>query len=414
MKAKYPLLYEWTLVLLVAGWMVFPNLTGLFCILFLGVVVLGVFLKELVFRPPGIFWGMWLFFPCYLLYSFNTSNTGDALFGLEKKLSFIIFPLIFAFIPRFKVRITRIENGFLLALFAILGICYGNALIAYQENQHDAAFWYSSHFSGLFHHPTYLSMYCAAGVYLLFTRLQQPSTLNLRLMFALGMGCLIYTHWHLESLSGLLFLILLCAVLFSMHLLKTKGWKVLLLFGGIGTLCLVLFVLSVPSLQRNLSDSVGFVRNYWKDPYTYTHTPRGEIRGNDVRLILWTASAEILREHPNGVGVGNLPAAMEAKLHEYGQVNLAKEGLNPHNQYLHTAVETGWIGMLWMIGLLVALVVYGWRNKAYLLVLVSCCFAFNGLFESVLERQSGIVFWLLWSCLLLAFTQALKFQQHEA
>ena len=414
MKLNYPSIYEWALTVLVGAWMLLPGLTGLFCILFFLIVLYGVISKNLSFRLNGVLVGIALFLPLYALYATNSMDPNAATFGIEKKLSFVLFPVVFSFVPTFSLNKRRIENGFLFALFSMLLLCYLGAFFNYEEHNYNTAYLFSSHFSGLFHHPTYLSVFCALGIFMLFKRWEAPRTMREHLLSAVGILFLLYTHVHLESLSGLLFAAILMACLVGYWLFKKQGWTVLI---GVFTLGMVVFYLGIyfiPSLRSNVSDSVSFVSNYLKDPYAYTHVPRGEIRGNDARLILWTASAELLKEHPNGVGVGNLPMAIEAKLLEYGQVNLAKEHLNPHNQFFHTAVETGWIGMLWFLALLLSMLWYGWKNKQGLLILVVCAFAFNSLFESMLERQSGIVFWLLWSCMFIGIYPAFKNQPNEA
>lgn len=414
MKLNYPSIYEWSLTVLVGAWMLLPGLTGLFCILFFLIVLYGAISKNLSFRLNGILVGIALFLPLYALYATNSMDPNAAMFGIEKKLSFVLFPLVFSLVPTFSLNKRRIENGFLFALFLMLLLCYLGAFFNYEEHNYNSAYLFSSHFSGLFHHPTYVSVFCALGIIILFRRWEAPRTMREHLLSAVGILFLLYTHVHLESLSGLLFAMLLMAFLIGNWVLKRKGWKTLVGFLGSGLLMVSLGVFLVPSLKSNVSDSVSFVSNYMKDPYAYTHVPRGEIRGNDARLILWTASADLLKEHPNGVGVGNLPLAIEAKLLEYGQVNLAKEHLNPHNQFFHTAVETGWIGMLWLLALLLSMLWFGWKHKQELLILVVCAFAFNGLFESMLERQSGIVFWLLWSCMLIGIYPAFKNQPNEA
>jgi len=401
-------------MLLLAGWMLLPGLTGLFCLLFLVIVITGIVKKELTFKFNIILLGVSLFLPFYSLYAMNAIDPQEAMFGIEKKLSFVLFPLVFSFVPTFYLNKRFLENGFLISLFLMLFLCYLGAFFNYEEHNYDAAYLFSSHFSGLFHHPTYVSVFCALGIFVLFKRWEAPMTMREHLFSAVGILFLLYTHVQLESLSGLLFAVLLMACLVGYWLFKKQGWTVLIGVFTLGMLVSYLGIYFIPSLRSNVFDSVSFVSNYVKDPYAYTHLPRGEIRGNDARLILWTASAAILREHPNGVGVGNLPTTMEAKLLEYGQVNLAKEHLNPHNQFFHTAVETGWIGLLWLLGLLISMLWYGWKNKQGILILVVCAFAFNSLFESMLERQSGIVFWLLWSCLFIGIHPAFKIQPNES
>jgi len=414
MKLTYPRVYQWALMLLLAGWMFLPGLTGLFCLLFLVIVITGIVKKELTFKFNMILLGVALFLPFYSLYAMNAIDPQEAMFGIEKKLSFVLFPLVFSFVPTFYLNKRFLENGFLISLFLMLFLCYLGAFFNYEEHNYDAAYLFSSHFSGLFHHPTYVSVFCALGIFLLFRRWEAPMTMREHLFSAVGILFLLYTHVHLESLSGLLFAVILMACLVGYWLFKKQGWTVLIGVFTLGMLVIYLGIYFIPSLLSNVSDSVSFVTNYLKDPYAYTHLPRGEIRGNDARLILWTASAEILHEHPNGVGVGNLPTTMEAKLLEYGQVNLAKEHLNPHNQFFHTAVESGWIGLIWLLGLLISMLWYGWKNKQGILILVVCAFAFNSLFESMLERQSGIVFWLLWSCMFLGIHPAFKNQPNES
>ncbi len=414
MKLTYPRVYQWALMLLLAGWMFLPGLTGLFCLLFLVIVITGIVKKELTFKFNIILLGVSLFLPYYSLYAMNAVDPQEAMFGVEKKLSFVLFPLVFSFVPTFNLNKRFLENGFLISLFLMLFLCYLGAFFNYEEHNYDAAYLFSSHFSGLFHHPTYVSVFCALGIFMLFRRWEAPMTMREHLFSAVGILFLLYTHVQLESLSGLLFAVLLMACLVGYWLFKKQGWTVLIGVFTLGMLVSYLGIYFIPSLRSNVLDSISFVRNYVKDPYAYTHLPRGEIRGNDARLILWTASAAILREHPNGVGVGNLPTIIEAKLLEFGQVNLAKEHLNPHNQFFHTAVETGWIGLLWLLGMLISMLWYGWKHKQGILILVVCAFAFNSLFESMLERQSGIVFWLLWSCLFIGIHPAFKIQPNES
>jgi hypothetical protein len=105
---------------------------------------------------------------------------------------------------------------------------------------------------------------------------------------------------------------------------------------------------------------------------------------------------------------------MEAKLLEYGQINLAQKHFNSHNQFFHTAVETGWIGLIWLLVILISMLWFGRKHKQGILILVVCAFAFNSLFESMLERQSGIVFWLLWSCMFIGIYPAFENQPNES
>ena len=80
---------------------------------------------------------------------------------------------------------------------------------------------------------------------------------------------------------------------------------------------------------------------------------------------------------------------------------LADKELNPHNQFLQTGVEIGIIGLLLLVALIFVGTSIARTNRSGLLLLVISALAFNSLFESMLQRQSGIVFFTFWICLLM-------------
>ncbi|HNR86161.1 MAG TPA: hypothetical protein PKN38_06085, partial [Taishania sp.] len=51
------------------------------------------------------------------------------------------------------------------------------------------------------------------------------------------------------------------------------------------------------------------------------------------------------------------------------------------------------LGLLCLIGIIVYLMYIGIQQKNYLIILVALSLAFNCLFESMLQRQSGIFFY---------------------
>ena len=120
MKFNYPRVYQWALLLLLAAWMLFPGLTGLFCLLFLVIVITGIVKKELTFKFNRILLGITLFLPYYSLYAMNAIDPQEAMFGIEKKLSFVLFPIVFSFVPKFYLNKRFLENGFLISLFLML------------------------------------------------------------------------------------------------------------------------------------------------------------------------------------------------------------------------------------------------------------------------------------------------------
>lgn len=412
MKSNFRNIYNWSLGVLVSLWLIIPFLIGPLSLLFLLIVIYGIYSKELKFKFNFLLLGILLFFPFYMLYTFNTSHQQEAMFSLEKKLSFVIFPILFSFVPNFKVNRKLIEDLFLLAVFLLMGINFSYSITNYLIKE-DIAFLFSSHFSPI-HHPTYVAIFCALAIYLLFQKWKYASNIKEKSILVLGICFLLYSHFHLESLSGLLFVAALMAFLLLSWTYKKFGkiWFMATMFAGMIGLSFILFF--APSLRINLEDSFHFLQDYCKDPIAYTEVPRGEIRGNDARLILWTSSAEILVHHPNGIGVGNMDDILYNFLLKKGQINLAKEHLNPHNQYFHVALETGFLGLIFFVFLIKAIWYHGKRFNDGFLMCLACAFGFSCLFESMLERQSGIVFFVLFSCFLIGLHEVLKPHYNEA
>ena len=74
--------------------------------------------------------------------------------------------------------------------------------------------------------------------------------------------------------------------------------------------------------------------------------------------------------------------------------------MNPHNQFFQTTIEIGIFGIL----ILLSIIGYGFytafKENDYLLMLIVGSLFFNSLFESMLQRHSGIVIYTFWICLL--------------
>ena len=87
-------------------------------------------------------------------------------------------------------------------------------------------------------------------------------------------------------------------------------------------------------------------------------------------------------------------------LNRIGQPNMAIRKLNPHNQYFQTAIEVGMVGLFFLLAIIFFGLYYAILNKNWLLLFILISLAFNCLFESILQRQSGIVFYTFWISLL--------------
>jgi len=110
------------------------------------------------------------------------------------------------------------------------------------------------------------------------------------------------------------------------------------------------------------------------------------------RVAVWRSAAELLVQHPLGVGTGDVEAELNALYVRDGIDYALDRRLNPHNQWLQAGVAFGWPGVLiWS-----ALLIIGWclaRKKGDTVLLAFICIlGLHACFESVLEAQRGVVF----------------------
>jgi O-antigen ligase len=270
----------------------------------------------------------------------------------------------------------------------------------------------TSNFSNI-HHPSYFCMFILTATALLWYGYRDKWQ-GFTLKWILPVFAYFLVIYGLcLSLAGMLVLFALGCIVVLRFILRKYGKKgfaaALVVFPA---LAVVLF-LTVPQMKRQFGDASGFFMEYVKNPREFIRVRPDYKEGNEVRLIMWTIAAEDFARHPFGVGTGNVDDHLSYNLAQYGQKEMAKkdaDGLilyNPHNQYLQTAMEIGVIGLALLLLLIVSAVRFAVRMKNPVLLVLVTVFAFNSLFESMLQRQSGIVFLSFWICLLIVWSRSL-------
>ena len=133
------------------------------------------------------------------------------------------------------------------------------------------------------------------------------------------------------------------------------------------------------------------------DPAIYAST-----EGNEERLVAWSCSIDLLKQHPLGSGTGDIKNDLVACYEAKGATAAAERRLNSHDQFLQSGVALGWLGLI--VSLLVALIplVLGIQRRDGLMILFTLLFLLNAAVESLLEVQAGVVFFAVFMGLLTA------------
>lgn len=110
------------------------------------------------------------------------------------------------------------------------------------------------------------------------------------------------------------------------------------------------------------------------------------------RLQAWTAAVEVVREHPGGVGTGDVVPALVARYEAAGADYARVRRMNAHSTYLQTAVALGYVGLAALLLWWVAVARYALQRKQVAAFAVVAAVAMHAAVEALLELQQGVIF----------------------
>lgn len=375
-------------------------------ILILGIIVMtiiGYFKKIIYFHvtKPAIF--LALLYGAYLVGCIFTHHPDLANKYIENKLSFLIFPIIFSFKFKEITNLRYVMSGLILGVLvaSLLGLV--NSYNIYLKT-HDFNNSFGSVSFSYIHHPSYFSAFITfsvAGSWLGYFDKWKGYKLIWVILFTLL--SLIFQLFCF-SLAGMIYLFLFGLVTYIILIHKYLS--------KLGFIFSMLLIPLIPiaiyksniHIKIEVDSSIQVIRDFAKDPSGYVKNKKQPISGTEARIMMWVVSYHEFKDHFFGVGTGNIDEHLSERLSRYGQVELAKREYNPHNQFLQTGLEIGIIGLLILLAIIGFSFSYAWKNKNWILFILISSLLFNSLFESVLQRQSGIVFYSFWICLLIVYS----------
>ena len=228
-----------------------------------------------------------------------------------------------------------------------------------------------------FLHRSYISMYLVWGIVLIVNRIFQGRSMKLTILGIVTVSVFLLYIILLGSRAALITLAIVTVYYLWKLLLRYSLW-VNITFTGI----VLLFTVSLMIMYTRIGDTV--IKNENQSV-------------NDIRISLWTDAFEVFKDAPLfGQGVGDGVDQMIIKHKENGNVDAFKNRLNAHNQFLETATQTGIIGLLSLICILLIPFIKSIRNKQELLFLFISIITVNFLVESMLVRLAGVLFLAFW------------------
>ncbi|HOY32087.1 MAG TPA: O-antigen ligase family protein [Bacteroidales bacterium] len=387
---------EWILILLAFLMPVWAKLVPIvIAVLFLLWLVEGGFKNKfhnLIRNKTGL-----VFILFYLLYVAGMIYTNDierGRFDLEVKLSLFLFPVLFFSGSKSisETRISYILKSFVSGCLVITVFLLGRAFYFYFQNHEFVRLTYTG--LSFFMSPSYLAMYLNFSVMIIFFSffdgIKSKIILFLHAFLMLFFAGFIVL---LSSKSGIITMAFSIIFIFIYLVIRKKYF-----FLSVLTLILMVSVFLVLKFAtvttERMMTAIDTFMNYQTVPNTAEES-------TSERILVWRASAEIIKNNPLlGVGTGDVK---EELLHEYQNEHISyaiEKSINAHNQYLQTAVAIGLIGLLVLLFSLFvpmfrAVAHHHWIYFVFLFLIVM-----NLLFESMLERQAGVVFYAFFNALL--------------
>lgn len=402
------------------------------------------------------------FWALYAISFFYSENTAEARVQIGKKLPFLLFPIFFMTSNLSYLTKERVRTIMYCFIWGILTLFFVNLIWAgYDVLIEDKSIgrFYDPRLlkegTGYIHHA-YTSIYSCFGIAFCFYELFVKNSIGVKIFDVSSILMLILFIILSSSRAGLLCLVIVFAVLwFWIAFIRKEiriGIAVAIVFVSVIITCFIFFDNSIARIRTTLSNldnmerqdrRVGIMMGY-KDLLidkfmfgvgagdrsdetlkSYLNKKEELIQNikpvNDVYTEDFDESRreclEIIDKKSYGTLNDNIfkyAKEMSDKYHcdynsvrdnlaTYINVNVAiNDESNAHNQFSDTIIAVGILGLLLLL-VFFFMPVYIWmKNKNFDIVLFSLLFivAFNSLFESVLERQMGIMFFVFFYYLL--------------
>ncbi len=370
-----------------------PKLIALFAFLF---IVAHFPFKIARFTPskliiPGF---LILFYLINFLGLFQSSDLPEAWNKLETKFAIFAFGIFFLFNSnKSDTGIQGIKYGLVLGGFISVLISVFRALLLYSS---DPKIIQSNNF-GWALHPSFLALLLILSALCIWTiKSENKYHLYVKLAYTI---LVLFELIMLRSLGSYvcLILIILCLPLFLS--IEKKNWKILL-YIPVGILAFLGIRTGLKALSGDMSHSVDLAQEWLSDPDEFVVKNRNNIESSTVRLVAWTLSYHMIQEKPQGYGIGDSQDELNNTYRANGYTFYAYRNLNPHNQYLDTGIQIGFLGLFLLLFSLFLLLILELKNPDAFIICIGLCIFTSLFFESFLERQVGVmtlIFYLLLS-----------------
>lgn len=345
---------------------------------------------------------LWWFLGYYALVILGllyTSNLTEGLHDVKLKISILLLPLVAATSPMLN------SKQFRYVLLAFVVSCFASTLWAYvyaiiqHNNGLRGAFYYQKLMKYTNIHPTYQAMYMIMAVLILLYDAVYAKVYFGGKWWQTLLGCYLILHltifiFLLAARTELLVFFLLMNLLLVGYILRHRAWKLLLV--------LVVFNVAIPTAAWNIPGTHNRIVTVWNGFQQSMQNPNepGALNG---RKRLWLAGWQVSKDNlPFGTGTGDGRDELLKEMERQGSLPDPKmiHSINLHNEYLQNLMTFG-VGSLLLLGMLLHPFMFKLEKRNALHGAFIGLFALSIIAETMLQTQSGVMFFSFGSALLL-------------
>ncbi|MDZ7646838.1 MAG: O-antigen ligase family protein [Cytophagales bacterium] len=370
-------------------------------------IIILLFINWLTSRKISVSSFIILLLPIfYLLHIIGiaySSNIDQAFFELEKKISFIVFPLIFASPDLLnKNQYKFILNSFVGSCLIGSLLCLGYATTRFFLTGETTYFFYHDLSEIIGMHAIYLAMYCCFSFFIL-VYYYKNDVLNrgkvAKVIYLFGLMYLVVFIFLLSArIMIAAFTIITCMGLLSYGYRSKQLLKVMTIFVLLIGFCGSLIFLIPNNLER-FKEAINYKSQYAIDK---------QYGGRSTRELIWECGIDVIRENILlGVGTGDTQDELQKCYKQDENKNWAllyrpDFKYNAHSQYLQTFIDLGVAGIFGLLMCFIAPLRISLLDKNYLAVSFFILFILGCITESMFELNKGIVFFSFFSSFFIA------------
>jgi len=352
-------------------------------------VITSFFNTELKQVKQGLkdkrFLGFVLFFTLTALSAAFSENTKEALFSMEVKLSFVLFPYLFYCFKWPVAILKRCVISFVSGCFFACLYLIGRAFI-YTLSGHSEYFFYSR-FSG-FIHASYFAMYLIMAIIFVLVlyngwfKSQKSIIYSSYFFIVIFVAAIFLCSSKLGLVSFLICIPLALFYKFKQVLSTKKIFLIMLSFSVLFALTAFLF----PAL---------FSRFNAVFDLSIEKIDKTSSESTSVRVLIWQEALTIIKHNfVFGTGVGDANDELYKAYANDGLTGAFEHKFNAHNQFFQTFIGMGILGFLALFYLTFGKLLSAFRSKNVLLLLFCLLIILNFVVESMLQTAAGVLFFV--------------------